>query len=231
MSNGLLIAMVLKGLPPNFKLSTTAIPQKKTLSFSKFKVCLRSYEETECMCYPTPSDESNDILQMKTTFKKINPRNKPRVCIHSCYDYKSTNNYDNYQKPQHSREDYKNPTPPQERQIFFTFLGGRGHKAFECKNQRQRDFYHSIKTYSKGQTYFFALGYDIVSDKSNLSVNCRATNHVITDKLKFINFDQNFEPGNHFIELADGSQANHSAEKRWHLHLSTQQQRACVDVS
>ena len=73
--NGLLIAIVLKGLPPNFKPFTTVITQKKkTLTFSEFKVCLRSHKETEHMCYP--ADESNNILQMKTPFKKINPRNK-----------------------------------------------------------------------------------------------------------------------------------------------------------
>ena len=69
-----------------------------------------------------------------------------------------------------------------------------------------------MKTYSKGRTYFFALIY-IVLDKSNLFVDCGATEHVITDKSKFINFDQNFEPGNHFVKLADGSQANNTVLK------------------
>ena len=61
---------------------------------------------------------------------------------------------------------------------------------------------------------FFALEYDIVSDKINLLVDCRATNHVITDKSKFINFDQNFVPENHFVKLADGNQANDIVMKR-----------------
>ena len=51
-SNGLLIVMVLKGLPLNFKPFT--MTQKKTLTFYEFKVCLRSNEETEHMCYPPP---------------------------------------------------------------------------------------------------------------------------------------------------------------------------------
>ena len=47
-SDGLLLAMVLKVLPQNFKPFTMVITQKKkTLTFSKFKICLRSYEETE----------------------------------------------------------------------------------------------------------------------------------------------------------------------------------------
>ena len=71
------------------------------MTFSEFKLCLRSYEETERLCYL--ADESNNILQIKTTFKKINPRNKSGVSMHSRYDYKSTNyDYNNYQKPQPS---------------------------------------------------------------------------------------------------------------------------------
>ena len=77
--------------------------------------------------------------------------------------------------------------------------GKRSHKSFECKNRRQKDFCQNIQTYSQGQTDFFILEYDIVSDKSNLLVNCMATEDVITDNSKFINFDQNFEPGNHFV--------------------------------
>ena len=46
------------------------------------------------MCYR--SDESNNILQIKLSFGKINPRNKPGVSMHSrFYDYKSTNYYYN----------------------------------------------------------------------------------------------------------------------------------------
>ena len=80
----------------------------------------------------------------------------------------------------------------------------------------QKDFCQNIQIYSKGQTYFFTLRCDIVSDKSNLLVDCRTT-----DKSKFIHFDQNFEPGNHFVELADGSRANNTLLKRGNtcIHL------------
>ena len=50
-SDGLLITIVLKGLPSNFKPFATVITQKKKcLTFSEFKVCLRSYEDTDRMC-------------------------------------------------------------------------------------------------------------------------------------------------------------------------------------
>ena len=45
-------------------------------------------------------------------------------------------------------------------------------------------------------------------------VDCRATEHVINDKSKFINFDHNFQPGVHFDKLADESGVNDIALKR-----------------
>ena len=62
-------------------------------------------------------------------------------------------------------------------------------------------FYNSYNPWEKPR-FFLNIGYDIVLDKSNLLVNCGATQHVITDKSKFINFDQNFELGNHFVEFS-----------------------------
>lgn len=35
-----------------------------------------------------------------------------------------------------------------------------------------------------------------------------ATSHIINDSSKFINFDDNFDPSTHFMELADGSKSN-----------------------
>ena len=181
-SDRLLIAMVLKELSPNFKPFITVITQKKkTLIFSEFKVCLRSYEETECICYSP--DESNNILQMKTTFKKINPRNKRGIITHSRYDYKSTYNYNNYQKPQHSRENDK-ISLHQGRQILFVMFGGRESiKHLNVKTEGKKIFVKIYKPILKGQNYFFTLGYNIISDKSNLLVDCGITEHVITDKI------------------------------------------------
>ena len=143
-SDGFLIAMVLKGLPPNFRLFTTVITQKKKiLTFSEFKLCLRSYEEIEGMCYHPP-DESNSILQMKTTFKKIKPRNKLGVSTHSRYDFKSTN-YNNYQKPQHSREGYNISIPGKTNIIICYIYKRKDHKAFQFQNWRQKDFCQNIR--------------------------------------------------------------------------------------
>ena len=47
-SDGLLISMVLKGLPRNYKtFSTVVIQREKQMTFSEFKTALRNYEEKE----------------------------------------------------------------------------------------------------------------------------------------------------------------------------------------
>ena len=72
-----------------------------------------------------------------------------------------------------------------EDKYFVTFVGREATKHFNVKTEG-KEICQNIRSYSKGQTYFFTLGYDIVSDKNNSLVDCGATKLVITDKSKFI---------------------------------------------
>ena len=45
-------------------------------------------------------------------------------------------------------------------------------------------------------------------------VDTGATSHIIRDIERFKNFDDSFQPDNHFIELADGTKTNGVALKR-----------------
>ena len=42
---------------------------------------------------------------------------------------------------------------------------------------------------------------------NSLLVDTGATAHILNDKSKFLKFDEDFKPENHYIELADGSRA------------------------
>ena len=99
---------------------------------------------------PTP-DECNNIFQMKTTFKKINPRNKLGVSTYSHYEDNSTNyNHNNYQKLQHSREDYK--ISPQVRQILFVmFVGREATKHLNVKTKDKEIFVRIYKPILKAK--------------------------------------------------------------------------------
>ena len=55
-SDGLLIAMIIKGLPEEYKTFSTVISQRDNVTFSDFKSSLRSFEETEKAKIPNSSN-------------------------------------------------------------------------------------------------------------------------------------------------------------------------------
>ena len=62
-SDSLLIAMLLKGLPNNYRTFSTVITQKdEHISFTEFKVALRSYEETEKCNLSQCSKKGDNIM-------------------------------------------------------------------------------------------------------------------------------------------------------------------------
>ena len=55
-SDSLLVAMVLKGLPTQYNMFKTVVTQReREMSFTEFKVALRSFEETEKCQQPSAS--------------------------------------------------------------------------------------------------------------------------------------------------------------------------------
>ena len=51
-------------------------------------------------------------------------------------------------------------------------------------------------------------------ESKRIMVDTGATSHIIKDIERFKNFDNSFQPDNHFIELADGTKTNGVALKR-----------------
>ena len=62
-SDSLLIAMVLKGLPPKYKTFSAIVSQRDDkddkIKFQESKVAPKSYEETDKSCSPPQADEDN----------------------------------------------------------------------------------------------------------------------------------------------------------------------------
>ena len=67
-SDGLLIAMVLKGLPSAYKtFSTVVIQRENQMNFGDFKIALRNHEENEKCC--RPAENGDNVMYVKKKFE------------------------------------------------------------------------------------------------------------------------------------------------------------------
>jgi len=205
-SESLLIAMILKGLPDDYKAFTTVITQKREeLKFSDFKLSLRSYEESE-KSRAAHSGNDNDSV-MKTKYNK-NSNIKCHLCGrmgHKKFECKFV------------------PAPGRQ--------GGQGYKGAKsrwcniCKNTTHDTNYcrnnNHVKNVSnvnrdKSDEDSFVFKVDISLEENcninfdhcDMLVDCGATTHIVCDKSKFTKFDENFDSSKHCIELANGFRSN-----------------------
>ena len=66
----------------------------------------------------------------------------------------------------------------------------------------------------------------------SILVDCGATAHIITEKDRFLRFDETFNGDKHFMELADGTRANNVALKRGDARITLKnEQGQLVDIT
>ena len=217
-SDSLLVAMVLKGIPGSYQSFTTVITHSdKKQSFSEFKEAFRSYEETE-NARSSYKDDSVFNLSLRKAgtgkselccFKCGEPGHFARECKRKaegrwCYHYK-LNNHDNRNCRDQKRGE-RNTTV----------------KAFEEDADEEDEHTFAFKmNFSKQQNV----------EVGKLLVDCGATSHIINDMSMFYELDKRFKPDKRYMSLANGERSNNVALKRGTASMKFVDSRGnCVDI-
>lgn len=182
---------------------STVITQKdKQVTFSEFKVSLRSFEETQKMS--NNSEQGDNVMKTadRTRQKKEN-RSGSMVC-YGCG------------KPGHKIAECQTKR-------WCETCRSHTHDTKYCRKKKQhstktvRETNNSNNVHDEDDKHDFVFKVNV--DTSNtvvdgLLVDCGATTHIIHDLDKFTKFHTDFNPEKHYIELADGRRSNNIALRR-----------------
>jgi len=227
-SDSLLIAMVLKGLPSSYSSFITVTTQRETQqNFSEFKESLRNQEET------VRSEVNAGAAIMAVRGGK---QSNPLWCSFCKSTTHSTK--DCYRRPSSATSASSNPTVPSSTRFsnnkFCTKCKTQSHDTKYCKRFcefHQNDSHWTSQCRSKPnqhhaklvldpesnsqQTHSFTFMLDNhpvnkpqASENLRLLVDSGASTHIVTDRKFFKLLDSQFRSDNHVIELANGEKTS-----------------------
>ena len=203
-SDSLLIAMVLKGLPSNFNSFSTVITQRDDkVDFVKFKACLRSFEESE---HSRSNYDQDNVM-------KFSSNSAQKITCFSCGEQ----GHKKYQCPKKNTS-VSAENKQQKTKRWCESCKSRTHDTKYCRNNSAK----SMRNHGNSDEHSYAfktvcenVNYcDNIKLSDSLLVDSGATAHIICNRDNFIEFDEHFDPKNHYIELADGVKSNNVVKAR-----------------
>jgi hypothetical protein len=198
-SDNLIIAMLLKGLPEEYKPFVVVhmqLDKQKTLI--EFKAALHNYANTENL--------KSSTNQVMTASRKQQYSKHSQKCLScgkgghnsSACRIKSKLNCTYCHKPGHIES------------VCLKKSRGATDKtanSAHSANASKTNYSFSIKSEQ-------AYATNPTNLKDQLIVDCGATCHIVNDSAKFIDYDKSFDSTKHYIELADGRRSNEIATAR-----------------
>jgi len=221
-SDSLLIAMIMKALPDQYKPFITVISQKDdTLSFSDFKTLLRNYEDTNKLQYGQCN--SSSVMNMKFEHHTNHPKRKSTKWCSFCKSATHDTNRCFKRNDQRNKAGQSQQPPEFSTSRFCTNCNSTTHDTRYCRrnnktyqNQRGHQSAHMVRDDESKHDFFFRIGIKEQhtlpsSNSNNFLVDSGATVHIINDKKKFLSFESSFCPETNVIQLADGTNAQNVA--------------------
>ena len=197
-SDNLIIAMLLKGLPEFYRpfiVVHTQLDKYKTLM--DFKSALTNYANTEAL--RSPQHESCALKSSNFSQQNIQ-------CL-ACG------------KPNH-----RSNNCPNKGKLRCSFCSKAGHVETVCflkkRKEQNENAYSATSNALPHQEFTFKTNvHDNLIEstkvqKQMLLVDCGATSHIVNDETIFTSFDKSFHPDQHYVELADGHRSNKLATHR-----------------
>ena len=204
-SDNLIIAMILKGLPEAYKSFVVVHTQlDKTKTLTEFKSALNTYTHTEAM----RSGNQNSVLAIKTPQHASNHHNNYSNSTQQCFSCGMNG---------HQSRNCRNKS-----QLFCNYCNSPQHVESVCfkkkKDARQLQGTQTQNTTTANvSTSSFSFicantdkAYNVHTQSFNnkLLVDCGATAHMVNNADRFTSYDTNFDPRTHYVELADGQRSN-----------------------
>ena len=211
--------MVVKGLPDSYKafIAVTTQSENAVQDFAKFKIALKNFEETERARAP------NEKSQNKDSILKTRPR---QIICHNC-------GVAGHKSPECKK--------PKKDKKWCNLHKSSSHSDATCRSQQK----HTTNMANSGtgvtgttaaqpadstQEHSFVFKVDDQINANNVTsssssedpilVDCGATTHIVNDDKYLIDVDESFNPGEHYIELANGSKSNNVAMKKGTAQIS-----------
>ena len=193
-SDNLLIAMFLKGLPADYKpfvILHSQTDQLKTLA--DFKAAVHNYENSEV------NRNVNEVTMQANVTNQRYDRSQP------CYSCGNAG---------HTSRQCQNKG-----RLHCSHCNRPGHVVSVCfKKQRYaNDTGAPTRTDSAASSTHYSFAVTSATDinmTSDLLIDCGASCHIVNNKDCFTDFDDTFDASRHYIELADGTRTNTLATAR-----------------
>ena len=207
-SDNLIIAMLLKGLPEAYKsfvVIHTQLDQVRELT--EFKAALHNFANTESM---RTTGQTASALST-TAAKRPVSKTKCNAC---------------------GKGNHKSNECRSKAKLQCGYCGKQGHVESVCfkkksanQNTPQSNTSANTSTTSDPSSFSFTVSTDIKTNdtvvlhasassksiKEKLLVDCGATCHIVNDASRFVSYDNSFDATKHYIELADGRCSNELA--------------------